>query len=92
MMTVGMKVEAYRGRCIGVMIESTTWIGEVVKVNKKSIRVKITESVSMFGSKVKSRREGLANEVTFTLSKVLDDGRIIYRSESDLYGKIIIAA
>ena len=44
---IGMKVEAYRGSCIGLLIQSTTWQGEIIKVNKKSIRVRLTESTSM---------------------------------------------
>ena len=46
---IGMKVEAYKGSCIGLLIQSTTWQGEIIKVNKKSIRVRLTESTSTFG-------------------------------------------
>ena len=34
---VGMKVKAYTGSCIGILIQSTEWQGEIIKVNKKSI-------------------------------------------------------
>ena len=39
---VGMKVKAYTGRCVGILIQSTTWEGEIIKVNEKSIRVRLT--------------------------------------------------
>lgn len=38
---VGMKVRAYTGSCIGLLIQSTEWQGEIIKVNKKSIRVRL---------------------------------------------------
>ena len=44
---VGMKVRAYEGSCIGIIIQSTEWQGEIIKVNKKSIRVRLTESTIM---------------------------------------------
>ena len=84
---VGMKVQAYTGRCIGVKIESTTWAGEIVKVNAKSIRVRLTESVSRFGNK-EQRRWSMNVEKTYRFVKVLSDGRSYYRSEADLYGGI----
>ena len=30
---VGMKVKAYTGSCIGILIQSTEWNGEIIKVN-----------------------------------------------------------
>ena len=87
---VGMKVEAYKGRCVGLLIESTTWQGEIVKANEKSIRVMLTESTSKFGSKVKSHWENLGTEVAYRFVKVLSDGRSLYRSASDIYGCIIL--
>lgn len=87
--TVGMKVTAYTGRCIGILIESTTWQGEVVKVNKKSIRVRLTESVSKFGSKEKGRWT-MNHEVAYTFSKVLSTGEELFTSEGNIYGKIVI--
>ena len=38
---IGMKVEAYRGSCIGLLIQSTTWQGEIIKVNKKKLKIDI---------------------------------------------------
>ena len=29
---VGMKVKAYTGSCIGILIQSTEWNGEIIKV------------------------------------------------------------
>lgn len=85
---VGMKVQAYKGSCIGVVIQSTTWEGEIIRVNKNSIRVRLTESTSQFGSKVTSHWENLNTEVTFRFSKVLSNGNSFYRSEGGIYGSI----
>ena len=86
----GMKVEAYRSSCIGLLIQSTTWQGEVIKVNKKSIRVRLDESTSCFGRKMTSHWENLGAEITYRFSKTLSDGRSLYRSEGNLYGSIKI--
>ena len=51
---IGRKVEAYRGSCIGLLIQSTTWQGEVIKVNKKSIRVRLTEITGLGTAAVKT--------------------------------------
>ena len=88
---VGMKVRAYTGSCIGLLIQSTEWQGEIIKVNKKSIRVRLTESTSKFGSKITSHWENLNTEKTFRFSKVLSNGNTYYRSEGGLYGGIEIA-
>lgn len=85
---VGMKVQAYKGSCIGVVIQSTTWEGEIVRVNKNSIRVRLTESTCEFGSKTTSHWENLNTEVTFRFSKVLSNGNAFYRSEGGIYGSI----
>lgn len=87
---VGMKVEAYIGKCAGIIIQSTTWQGEVTKVNKKSIRVKLTESTSKFGKKVTSHWENLNIEKTYRFVKTLSNGKDFYRSEANLYGSIEI--
>ena len=44
--TVGMKVTGYSGSCIGVIIDSHYYIGTITKVNKKSIKVNITEVIN----------------------------------------------
>ena len=87
---VGMKVRAYKGSCIGLLIQSTEWQGEIVKVNKKSIRVRLTESTSKFGSKTTSHFEGMNTEKTFRFVKTLSNGKDWFKSESNLYGGIEI--
>ena len=87
---VGMKVRAYKGDCIGILIQSTEWKGEITKVNKKSIRVRLTESTSKFGSKTESHFEGLNTEKTYRFVKTLSKGKDWYRSEANLYGGIEI--
>ena len=88
--TVGMKVKAYKGDCIGLLIQSTEWQGEITKVNQKSIRVRLTESTSKFGSKTTSHWENLSTEKTFRFVKTLTSGKDWYKSESNLYGGIQI--
>ena len=87
---VGMQVEAYAGSCIGILIQSTTWKGEIIKVNKKSIRVRLTESTSMYGSKVTGHCENLKTEKTFRFVKTLSNGKDWYKSDGGLYGSIDI--
>ena len=87
---VGMKVRAYTGSCVGILIQSTTWEGEIIKVNKKSIRVRLTESTDKFGSKVTGHRENMNTEKTFRFVKTLSSGKDWYRSEGGLYGGIEI--
>lgn len=86
---VGMKVEAYASSCIGLIIESTTWNGEIVKVNSKSIRVSLTDSTSKKDDKIIGRRDK-QNEVSYRFVKTLSNGRDFYRSDSDIYGSITI--
>ena len=86
----GMKIKAYTGRCIGLLIQSTEWQGEIIKVNKKSIRVRLTECTSKFGSKVTSHWENLSTEKTFRFVKTLSNGKDWYKSEGGLYGGIEI--
>ena len=87
---IGMKVEAYTGSCVGLLIQSTTWTGEITKVNRKSIRVMLTESTSKFGKKTTGHWENLKTEKTYRFVKTLSDGRNFYRSEANLYGSITI--
>ena len=87
---VGMKVRAYTGSCIGLLIQSTEWQGEIIKVNAKSIRVRLTESTSKFGSKTTSHYENLNIEKTFRFVKTLSNGKDWYKSEGNLYGSIDI--
>ncbi len=85
----GMKVEGYRSSCIGLLIQATRYNGTITKVNRKSIRVHITESISTFGSKETSRWN-LSTDTTYTYWKTTDDGREIYRSSGRLYGIITL--
>jgi hypothetical protein len=87
---VGMKVTAYKSRCIGILIQSETSIGEIIKVNKKSIRVVLTETTCKFGKKVTGHWENLHKVVTYKFSKTLENGQAYYRSESLIEGGIII--
>lgn len=87
---VGMKVKAYTGRCVGLLIQSTEWQGEITKVNQKSIRVRLIESTSKFGSKITSHWENLNTEKTFRFVKTLSNGRDWYKSEGGIYGGIEI--
>lgn len=87
---VGMKVQAYKGSRIGAVIQSTTWEGEIIRVNNNSIRVRLTESTSQFGSKTTSNWENLNTEVTFRFSKALSNGNSFYRSEGGIYGSIVV--
>ena len=85
---VGMKVKARKSYCIGIIIDKTEWNGEIVKVNAKSIRVRLTDTTSMYGSKVTHHREGMNTEITYRFVKTLSSGRDWYRSECNLYGNI----
>ena len=91
-MKFGDKVTAYKGSCIGLLIQSTEWQGEITKVNKKSIRVRLTESTSKFGSKTTSHFENLNSEKTFRFVKILSNGNAWYKSEANLYGGIEVRA
>lgn len=87
---VGTIVKAYHGFCIGAKIQSTEWIGEVIKVNKKSIKVKLLESTSKWGKEVTSHFENLNTIKTYKFSKTLSNGKDFYVSEGRLYGTIEI--
>ena len=87
---VGMKVKAYTGSSVGILIQSTTWQGEIIKVNQKSIRVRLMESTSKFGSKTTNHRENMNTEKTYRFVKTLSDGRDYYKSEGNLYGSITL--
>lgn len=87
---VGMKVKAYEGSCIGTLIRSTEWSGEIIKVNSKSFRVRLTESTSKFGKKITNHRENMNTEVTYRFAKTLSDGRDWYKSEANIHGSITI--
>ena len=59
-------------------------------MNKKSIRVRLTESISMWDRRVKTHCENLNDEVSFRFVKTLSNGNDWYLSEGRLYGGIEI--
>ena len=61
--------------------------GEIVKVNAKSIRVKLNHATAKFGSKIKADYETCAT-VTYRFAKVLSNGNAYYKSEGNVYGSI----
>ena len=87
---IGMKVKAYKGSCIGHIIDSTTWYGEIVKVNKNSIRVRFTEEVVMHGRNETYHGTNLNAERTYRFSKTLSNGNDYYVSAESkaIYGGI----
>lgn len=85
----GMKVQGYRGNCIGILIQASRWNGEITKVNKKSIRVHLDENINTYGSRETSRFS-ISKEITYTYWKTTEDGRELYRSEGGLYGIITL--
>ena len=84
---IGMSVTAYKSQCIGFIIDSSTFTGKVIKVNKKSIRVQLEHIVAKHGDKVIRDTEYPAT-VTYKFWKTTEDGRIIYKSDSKIYGII----
>lgn len=46
-----MKVKAYSSECVGIIITGFHYYGEIVRFNKKSIRVKFDRFVKTYGSK-----------------------------------------
>ena len=87
--TVGTKVQAYTGRCVGILIESTTWEGEITKVNAKSIRVRLTHATSKFGGETTAEYD-MSREITYRFAKTLSNGKDFYTSEGRIYGHIQI--
>ena len=85
---IGKQVKAYRGTCIGVIIQASTWQGIITKVNKKSIRVTLTEQTCTYGRKVTFHRENMSDSIRYNYWKTTDDGRELYTSEGRLYGII----
>jgi hypothetical protein len=87
--STGMKVQGYKSSCIGILIQASCWNGEIIKVNKKSIRVHLTENINTCGGKETSRWN-ISRDVTYTFWKTTEDGREIYRSEGKVYGIITL--
>lgn len=86
MLKVNDTVKAYKSQCIGHMIESWTYEGTIVKVNKKSIVVNFSKITKKSGSKVEFERE-YTGTCKYTFWKEVD-GRVIYKSDSKICGII----
>lgn len=84
---IGMNVEAYKSCCIGIIIDSTTYSGKIIKVNKKSIRVQLERMIVKHGNKITNNTDYAAT-VTYKFWKTCEDGRDIYVSNSRIYGII----
>lgn len=65
-----MKVQVKSSQCIGLKVREWVYDAEVVRVNKKSLRVK---------------RERYHNEETFRFVKTLEDGRSLFRNSTKEY-------
>jgi len=85
----GMKVKAIDGHSVGIVITESVYSGVIVKVNKKSIRVHITENVNTYGSRETSRI-AMDTDVTYKYKKTLTNGKDFYVSEGRIYGAIEI--
>jgi hypothetical protein len=82
---IGTQVKGYSSRCIGTIIEANIYYGEIIKINKKSIKVHVVENVNTYGKKEVSRFNR-NEEVTYKFWKTTSDGKNIYKS--DLCGTI----
>lgn len=95
---VGMKVEACKEWCdysVGILADRMTWSGEVIKANKKTIRVHITgythkRGLSLTNIAWPKPAEYLEDngEEVYTLVRTLDDGAEVYRSKWNNHGEI----
>lgn len=86
-----MKVKAYSSQCIGIMITSFHYYGEIVKTNKKSIKVNFNRFVKIEGKKTVVDRE-YNDYGTFTFWKTINrDGKMIDIYKNSAIGIIEIA-
>lgn len=79
----GMKVEARNGTCQMLIITSYTYSGEIIKTNKKSIKVNLTHLTKMHGSKIVQELDMNRIE-TFTFFKTIND-ELNDGKEADVY-------
>lgn len=77
---IGTKVEAYTSQCIGMVIDSVTRYGKIVKVNAKSIVVEFDDVVVKHGRQV-VREFHCGGKATFRFWKTLSDGRMAYKNQ-----------
>ena len=95
-MTEMMKVKAYRSQCIGIVITGLHYYGEIVKINKKSIRVHFNRFVKTFGEKVE-KDMAYDNTQTFKYWKTIvasygeNKGKTVDLYKNSIYGYIEIA-
>ena len=88
-----MKVKAYTSQCIGMVITGLYHYGEIVKTNKKSIRVRFDRFVKIYGAKVVIDRE-YNGTYTFTYWKTItahygeNDGKTVDLYKHSIYGII----
>lgn len=86
-----MNVKAYSSQCIGIMITGFHYYGEIIKTNKKSIRVNFNRFVKTEGKKTVIDRDynGCG---TFTFWKTINrDGKMIDIYKNSTIGIIEIA-
>lgn len=86
---IGMNVKAYKSHCIGIIIDSTTYSGKIIKVNKKSIRVQLEHMVVKHDNKIINDTD-YSGTVTYKFWKTTSDGNDIYVSDGRIYGIIEI--
>ena len=84
---IGTKVIARHDYCVGIVITSQCWQGEIIKVNKKSFIVRMNHYRKTFGKRVEIDR-AVCSEIKYTFVKTLSNGKGWYRSEGSLYGSI----
>lgn len=83
-----MKVKAYSSQCIGMIITGFHYYGEIVKTNKKSIRVKFDRFVKTYGSKTEIDI-AYSGTYSFTFWKTINrDGKIINIYKNTVLGII----
>lgn len=86
-----MKVKAYHGYCIGITVTGLHYYGEIVKTNKKSIKVNFNRFVKTEGKKTVIDRE-YNGYGTFTFWKTINrDGKMIDIYKNSTIGIIEIA-
>lgn len=88
--TMNMNVFAHNGTCSvgGMFIDETFLNGEVIKVNKKSIRVAFTEEVHTRNGK-ETERKSIERTETFAYWKTLENGEEVYYATLNCYRFLI---
>lgn len=81
-MKINDKVQVYRSQCIGIMINSTTISGTIVKINAKSIVVEYDHILVKHGNKI-IRDAEYTGKKNFKYWKTCSDGRVVYKNGLD---------